>query len=210
MIYTLKDTDIDARTRQDYLLIADMVKPGSKVLDVGCSDGTLLELLRDERQVNGRGLELSQKKVNICVSRGLSVIQGDADRDLADYPADAYDYVILSQTIQATHNPRMVLREMLRVGRYAVVSFPNFGHWRVRGGLFFGGHMPVNDSLPYSWYDTPNIHFCTIDDFVNLCADMNVTVERALALKNNGEPIKLGHKRLANLLGEQAVFLLKR
>ena len=210
MIYTLKDMSIDARTREDYLLIAQMVKPGSKVLDVGCNDGTLLELLRDERRVNGRGVELSQKKVNICVARGLSVIQGDADRDLADYPADAYDYVILSQTIQATHNPRHVLREMLRVGRHAVVSFPNFGHWRVRSSLFFNGRMPVNESLPYTWYDTPNIHFCTIRDFVHLCDEMNVTVERALALKNDGNPIKLSHKRLANLLGEQAVFLLKR
>ncbi len=206
----LLETGAEARQRHDYQLIADMVKPGSKVLDIGCNDGNLLEFLRDERKVNGRGVEISQKKVNICVARGLSVIQGDADRDLVDYPADAYDYVILSQTIQATYNPRQVLREMLRVGRHAVVSFPNFGHWRVRSSLFFGGRMPVNESLPYSWYDTPNIHFCTIRDFVHLCREMNVMVEKALALKNDGEPIKLSHKRLSNLLGEQAVFLLKR
>lgn len=196
--------------RHDHLLITDMVTQGSKVLDIGCNDGTLLEMLRDRKGVNGRGMELKQKRVNICVARGLSVVQGDADRDLADYPTDAYDYVILSQTIQATTNPRQVLREMLRIGRHAVVSFPNFGHWRVRSSLFFGGRMPVNESLPYSWYDTPNIHFCTIRDFVELCREMNVTVERAMALRNDGSPIKLGHKRLANLFGEQAVFLLKR
>lgn len=210
MSETMSHIPVDGGQRKDHLLIADMVKPGAKVLDVGCNDGTLLQLLQDQRQVNGRGVELSQKQVNVCVARGLSVIQGDADRDLVDYPADAYDYVILSQTIQATRNPRQVLREMLRVGRYAVVSFPNFGHWRVRGSLFFNGRMPVNESLPYSWYDTPNIHFCTIRDFMRLCAEMNVTVEQALALKNDGGPIKLSHKRLANLLGEQAVFLLKR
>lgn len=210
MIKQLLETGVEAKRRHDYQLIAEMVKPGSKVLDVGCNDGNLLEYLRDERQVNGRGVELSQKKVNVCVARGLSVVQGDADRDLADYPTDAYDYVILSQTIQATRNPRQVLREMLRIGRHAVVSFPNFGHWRVRASLFFGGRMPVNESLPYSWYDTPNIHFCTIRDFVHLCDEMKVTAEKALALKNNGEPIRLRHKRLANLLGEQAVFLLKR
>lgn len=210
MSETMSHAPVDGGQRKDHLLIAEMVKPGAKVLDVGCNDGTLLQLLQDQRQVNGRGVELSQKQVNVCVARGLSVIQGDADRDLVDYPADAYDYVILSQTIQATRNPRQVLREMLRVGRYAVVSFPNFGHWRVRGSLFFNGRMPVNESLPYSWYDTPNIHFCTIRDFMRLCAEMNVTVEQALALKNDGGPIKLSHKRLANLLGEQAVFLLKR
>ncbi|PLX34904.1 MAG: methionine biosynthesis protein MetW [Hyphomicrobiales bacterium] len=210
MIETMAKIRESDHQRLDHLLIADMVEPGSKVLDVGCNDGTLLEMLSTQRQVKGRGIELSQKKVNICVARGLSVIQGDADRDLVDYPADAYDYVILSQTIQATHNPRTVLREMLRVGRHAVVSFPNFGHWRVRGSLFFNGRMPVNESLPYTWYDTPNIHFCTIRDFVDLCDEMKVSVERALAMKNNGEPIKMSHKRLANLLGEQAVFLLKR
>ncbi len=196
--------------RIDLQIIARMVKPNSKVLDVGCGDGELLALLAKMHNVDGRGMELSQSGVNKCVARGLSVIQGDADRDLAEYPSDAFDFVILSQTLQATRNPREVLRQMLRVGRHAIVSFPNFGSWRVRSSLFFGGRMPVNESLPHNWYDTPNIHFCTIDDFTALCDEMNVTVEKAVALKANGQKMKFGHSRFVNLLGEQAVFLLKR
>ncbi len=196
--------------RIDFLLIADMVQPGSKVLDVGCGNGELLSLLGKMHDIDGRGIEISQSGVNKCVARGLSVIQGDADQDLADYPSDAFDYVILSQTLQATRNPRKVLSQMLRIGRYAIVSFPNFGYWKVRSSLFFGGRMPVNENLPHSWFDTPNIHFCTIDDFLALCKEMNVTVERAVALKENGQKMKFGHAWFVNLLGAQAVFMLRR
>ena len=146
-----------------------MVERGAKVLDVGCGDGELLRLLGETRGVDGRGIELSREGVNECVAKGLAVIQGDADTDLADYPDDAFDYVILSQTLQATRHPRVVLEHMLRIGRRAVVSFPNFGHWQVRLQLLFAGHMPQTDILPYSWYDTPNIHHCTIKDFRQLC-----------------------------------------
>jgi len=196
--------------RNDFLVIAEMVEAGSRVLDVGCNDGSLLKLL-GERGVTGRGIEISQAGVNHCVAQGLSVIQGDADKDLADYPDDAFDYVILSQTIQATQRPRQVVEQLLRIGRHAVVSFPNFGHWRMRFDLVFRGRMPVTENLPYRWYETPNIHFCTIRDFVDLCEDLNVVVERKIALNAHGKPMPLDRNLwLVNMFGEQAVFLIKR
>ncbi|MCV6547362.1 MAG: methionine biosynthesis protein MetW [Cohaesibacter sp.] len=198
-------------TRIDHLLVAKMVEPGSKVLDVGSDDGALLDILCHQRNIKGRGIELSQKGVNKCVARGLSVIQGDADKDLIYYPDDSFDYVILSQTIQATHNPKAVLEHLLRIGRKAIVSFPNFGHWRVRADLLLHGRMPVNDYLPYSWYDTPNIHFCTVRDFVNLCSETNAIIEKAHGLKANGEGISFSAPWwFWNLFAEQAIFLLSR
>ncbi|MGB0749098.1 MAG: methionine biosynthesis protein MetW [Magnetospiraceae bacterium] len=196
--------------RVDQQLIADMIDPGSKVLDVGCGDGTLLSYLFQEKKVDGRGLELSVAGVNACVAEGLSVIQGDADQDLIHYPTQGFDYVILSQTLQAMRAPRTAVQQLLRIGRRAIVSFPNFGHWRVRSHLFFKGRMPVNDSLPYEWYDTPNIHFCTIRDFVVLCEELGITIERSIALDADGNTrgIRSG-LLMANLFGEQAVFLLK-
>src|SRR5271167_1157111 len=148
------------RYRGDHLLVAQMVERGSKVLDVGCGDGDLLQLL-ESRGIDGRGIELSREGVNRCVAKGLAVVQGDADTDLANYPDDAFDYVILSQTLQATRQPRVVLEHLLRIGRRAIVSFPNFGHWKIRSQVAFGGHMPRTDNLPYAWWDSPNIHFCT-------------------------------------------------
>jgi len=197
-------------SRVDLLLIAEMVKPGSRVLDIGCGDGELLRILADKHGVDGRGIELSQAGVNSCVAQGLSVIQGDADADLAYYPDLAFDYAILSQTIQATYNPRHVLEQLLRIGKHAVVSFPNFGHWRVRTQLMFGGHMPRTNNLPERWYDTPNIHLCTIKDFLGLCEDMGVKVERAIALNAYGTKLVSMPLFAQNLFGEQAVFLLSR
>ena len=156
------------KIRVDLQQVADLVPAGSSVLDVGCGDGTLLGYLTRFKQVDGRGLELSMSRVRAAVSHGLSVIQGNLETDLKDYPANAFDYVILSQTLQATHNPRAVMEELLRVGRRAIVSFPNFGHWRVRLSVMFGGRMPVTPTLADSWFDTPNIHLCTILDFIGL------------------------------------------
>ena len=200
---------MSATIRVDLQLIADMVEAKTRALDIGCGDGALLAYLMNFKQVDARGMELSQAGVNACVASGLSVIQGNADTDLFDYPDSAFDYVILSQTLQATRAPRAVLEQMLRVGKRAIVSFPNFAHWQVRLRLVFGGRMPNTPSLPYKWYDTPNIHLCSIDDFRALCGEMGVRIERAIVLDRNSAPINMP-PLLANLIGEQAVFMLRR
>jgi methionine biosynthesis protein MetW len=197
--------------RVDHLLIAQMVAPGSRVLDVGCGDGALLQLLTDTKEVDGRGIEVSRERVNACVARGLSVIQGDADRDLDDYPDGAFDYAILSLTIQATRQPKTVLQQLLRIGRRAIVSFPNFGHWRVRSQLLLTGRMPVNEHLPDAWYVSPNAHLCTIKDFVDLCRVVDARVERAVAFNSWGSQLGTWIPLTAhNMLGEKAVFMLAR
>jgi methionine biosynthesis protein MetW len=197
--------------RVDLKLIADMIDPGSRVLDVGCGDGTLLAWLGKHRNVDGRGIELSMAGVSAAVSHGLSVIQGDADTDLKDYPSGAFDYVVLSQTLQATYEPKTVLSHMLRIGRRAIVSFPNFGHWRVRTHLLFNGRMPVTDTLAYAWYETPNIHFCTIRDFLGLCRDLGIAVDKGIALDREGKVMPIdGCGITANLLAEQGLYVLSR
>ena len=168
--------------RPDLAAIAEMIAGGVKVLDIGCGDGLLLEYLVHTKNVDGRGLELSQQNVNHCVARGLSVVQGDADTDLGEYPSGIFDMVILSQTIQATRHPRHVLQELLRIGKHVIVSFPNFGHWRVRLSLMLFGRMPNTQTLGHSWYDTPNIHLCTIADFLSLVHQVGGRIERAVAL----------------------------
>lgn len=203
---TLREAD-----RVDHLLIADMVAKGARVLDVGCGDGALLQLLTDRRRVDGRGIEVTREKVNACVARGLSVIQGDADRDLDKYPDKAFDYAILSLTIQATRQPKPVLENLLRIGRHAIVSFPNFGHWWIRSQLLTTGRMPTTVNLPEAWYDSPDAHLCTIRDFVDLCRLVDARVEHKVAFNASGRQLGTWMPlTLHNLLGEKAVFLLAR
>ncbi|MEZ5925654.1 MAG: methionine biosynthesis protein MetW [Hyphomicrobiaceae bacterium] len=197
--------------RVDHLLIAGMVTAGARVLDVGCGDGDLLELLAETRQVDGRGIEKDRAEVSECVARGLSVIHGDADTDLAFYPDKSFDYAVLSLTIQATKGPKPVLENLLRIGRHAIVSFPNFAHWRPRLKFTLLGRMPVTDSLPYRWYDTPNIHLCSIRDFLELCGEVGAEVEQLIVLDSAGRPVPGRVPTfLQNFVGTQAVLLLTR
>jgi methionine biosynthesis protein MetW len=197
--------------RLDLRLIAEMVEPRTRVLDIGCGDGALLDILVHEKGVDGRGIEIDMGAVAAAVAQGLAVIHADADTDLAFYPDGAFDYVILSRTLQATERPREVLAQMLRIGRRAIVSFPNFGHWTVRLALLATGRMPRTRALDRAWYDTPNIHLCTISDFFDLCAMDGYVVERWLGVDEQGKRTPWRrNRRLANLFAEQGLFLLSR
>ena len=191
--------------RSDYAIIGDIVEPGTRVLDLGCGEGELLEWLAANKDVDARGVEISGAKVQRAIARGVSVFQCDIEEALADYPDGIFDYVILSQTLQETRQPLHVLREMLRVGRRAIVAFPNFGHWRVRWSMLVSGRAPRTQLFPYEWYESPNIHFLTVHDFENLAAAEKLIVERRYFLA--------GHRKvtvLPNLLAEVAVFLVRR
>jgi methionine biosynthesis protein MetW len=192
--------------RPDLAVIAAHVRAGARVLDVGCGDGALMAALRDDKGVDARGLEIDAGNVAAAVGRGLSVVQGDADVDLAAYPSNSFDYAVLSQTLQTARAPDRVLAELLRIGARAFVSFPNFAHWRVRLSLLWGGRMPVTRTLPERWYDTPNIHHLTVDDFRAFVAEQGVTVEAAWFLAGD----RRRDPTAANLLAEHAIFLLRR
>jgi len=194
------------KLRPDLQIIADNIAPGSRVLDIGCGDGALMAALRDEKGCDARGLEIDPANVARAVARGLSVVQGDADTDLAAYPDASFDYAVLSQTLQTTHRPDMILAELLRIGKQAFVSFPNFAHWRIRMSLLLRGRMPVTRLIPQSWYDTPNIHHVTIDDFRALVRDGRFAQEEQWFLSGD----KQTGRAMANLLAEHAVFLLRR
>ena len=197
--------------RGDLRLIADLVEPRTRVLDVGCGDGALLDFLARTKQVDARGIELSQAGVHNCVSHGLAVVQGDADTDLAIYPDGSFDYVILSQTIQAMRRPRDVLEQMLRIGRHGIVSFTNYAYWRARWHLMLRGRMPMARCLPDPWYGTANIHPCTLEDFEHLCAELGLVIEHRMCLTASGEPRRFASQRLFdNWLSEQALFVLSR
>jgi methionine biosynthesis protein MetW len=192
--------------RPDLAVIADHIDPGTRVLDIGCGDGVLMAALRDEKQVDARGLEIDPAQVEQCVARGLSVVQGDADRDLSEYPDGGFDYAILSQTLQTAERPDLMLDQLLRVGRQAFVSFPNFAHWRMRRALLMTGRMPVTRHLPVSWYETQNIHHVTVTDFRELLRDMKVTADRSWFFAGDREISAAG----ANWRAEYAVFQLSR
>ncbi|QHI95784.1 methionine biosynthesis protein MetW [Aristophania vespae] len=197
--------------RVDQQLIADMIPHGSRVLDVGSGDGHLIDYLFNHKGCEAQGIEIDMRSVTQSVAHGLPVIQGDADHDLADYPAHTFDYVVLQRTLQAVEKPREVLKQLLRIGRYAVVSFPNFGHWRLRWQLLHTGRMPMTPVWNTPWYITPNIHPCTIYDFMALCEAENYKVEKWLAVKEDGCSLPWHRSiRLANLFGEQALFLLRK
>ncbi len=197
--------------RPDLAVIAALIRPGARVLDVGCGAGELLAYLRDVKQVDGRGVEIDQRLANRAIAAGIPVIQGDVDSDLPHYPDAAYDYVVLSQTLQAMKDPRAVLQDLVRIGKQAIVSVPNFGHWKNRFYLAVRGRMPVTQTLSYQWYDTPNIHFCTIADFVVFCEELQIAIEDRVMVDAAGKKAKFsGRARMANLFGEQGVFLLRR
>jgi methionine biosynthesis protein MetW len=191
--------------RSDFAIIGEIVEPRSRVLDLGCGEGELLQWLVENKDVEARGVEISREHVRRAIARGVSVYQGDIDEGLADYPDSAFDYVILSQTLQETHHPRAVLREMLRVGRRVIVAFPNFGHWRVRLSMLLSGRAPRTALFPYAWYDSPNIHFLTMEDFEELAAMEGLRVERRYALSGRRKV-----EWLPNLRAEVAVFLVSR
>jgi len=192
--------------RSDLSIIAENIRTGARVLDVGCGDGALMAALRDQKGVDARGLEIESANVSAAVARGLAVVQGDADTDLVDYPDKGFDYAILSQTLQTTRRPDLVLDQLLRIGGQAFVSFPNFAQWKIRFAHMFGGRMPVTKQLPHRWYDTPNIHHVTIDDFKSFVADRGYAIKGEWYLSGG----KIRGVRGANLLAEHAVFLLER
>lgn len=201
----------EAARREDFKAILALVQPGARVLDIGCGEGALLELLTREKQVDGRGLEISPANVSLCLARGLAVVQGDADHDLDDFPTRAFDYAVLSQTLQTVRQPRHVLAELLRIADHAIVSFPNFGHWRVRWSLLTQGRMPTTGALPTAWWETENIHLCTLRDFTQLCADLDLRIEACAALAADKPARSIDPLRaIENWRAEQALFLLTR
>ena len=197
--------------KSEYKIIADLIENNSRVLDVGCDDGTLMEFLKKNRNVNIRGIEISKERVQTCIAKGLTVIEGNAEYDLKQFPNDSFDYVILGQTLQAFINPEVVIKELLRVGKKAVVTIPNFGHWKVRFNLLIGGTMPVTKSLPNDWYNTPNIHMCTIKDFEKFSKIMNFKIFKSLALINkNVSNINRSNLFLKNFFAELGIFLIEK
>ena len=197
--------------KTEYKIIADIIDNNSSILDVGCDDGTLMEFLKANKSTNIRGIEISKKKVQTCIAKGLTVIEGNAEFDLKQFPNDSFDYVVLGQTLQAFVNPELVINELLRVGKKAIITIPNFGHWRVRLNLLIKGTMPITNSLPHNWYNTPNIHMCTIKDFVKFSEKIGFKIFKSLALKNKKiSNINDSNLFIKNLFGEIGIFLIEK
>jgi len=197
--------------KSEYKIILDLIEDSSRVLDVGCDDGTLMELLKKKKDVDIRGIEISKEKVQICISKGLTVIEGNAEFDLRQFPDNSFDYVVLGQTLQAFINPEIVIKELLRVGKKAIVTIPNFGHWKVRLDLLTKGTMPVTKTLPNNWYNTPNIHMCTIKDFVSFSKKIDFKIFKSFALINkNISNINNSNLFFKNLFSELGIFLIEK
>ena len=195
----------------EYKIIADIITENTRVLDVGCDDGSLMEFLKKNKNLNIRGIEISKEKVQTCISKGLTVIEGDAEFDLKQFPDKSFDYVVLGQTLQAFINPEIVIKELLRVGNKAIVTIPNFGHWKVRLNLLFQGTMPVTKTLPNEWYNTPNIHMCTIKDFFKFSETINFKIFKSIALMNkNVSTINKSNLSIKNLFCELGIFLIEK
>jgi len=195
--------------KSEFKIIANLLPNNSRVLDVGCGDGTLMKFLYNEKNIDVRGLELNEENVEICISKGLSVIEGNAETELGQFPDKSFDFVILSQTLQAFYNPVTVLDHLLRIGKSSIVSIPNFGYWKVRSSLLFFGKMPETKSIPYKWYNTPNLHMCTIKDFYELCENKKISMKKIIGINNN--KISLIHNnniKLKNLFSEVGIFLI--
>jgi methionine biosynthesis protein MetW len=197
--------------KKEFKIIADLIEKNTKVLDVGCGDGTLMEFLKNNKEINIRGIEISKNKVQKCISKGLTVIEGDAEKDLKQFPDHSFDYVILSQTLQAFLNPEKVISELLRVGKKAIVTIPNFGYWKVRLHLLIRGTMPITRTLPDEWYNTPNIHMCTIKDFFNFCKNKDISLYKSIALQNlKSSNINNSNIAIKNLSAVLGIFLIEK
>ena len=197
--------------KQEFKIISNLINKNTRVLDVGCGDGTLMEYLKNSRKIDIRGIEISKNNVQKCLSKGLTVIEGDAEKDLLQFPDGSFDFVILSQTLQAFLTPEIVIKELLRVGKKAVVTIPNFGFWKVRLHLLLKGTMPITKNLPDEWYNTPNLHMCTLKDFYNFCENRNIKLDQSIALKNEKiSNINKLNLNIKNLSAELGIFLIER
>jgi len=196
--------------KNEFKIIAKIINNNKRVLDIGCGDGTLMEYLKKNQQNDVRGLEPDKNLVQKCIAKGLSVIEGDAEKELTQFPEKSFDYVILTQTLQAFLNPEEVLNQLLRIGKQTIVSIPNFGHWKIRLHLLFKGTMPVTNNIPYDWYNTPNLHMCTIQDFVNFCNKKNIKIDQSMCLTNEKiSKITITNIRYKNIFSQLGVFLIK-
>ena len=195
--------------KREFEIIADLLPKNSRVLDVGCGDGTLMDFLLKEKNIDVRGLELEEENVETCISKGLSVIEGNAETELYQFPDQSFDYVVLSQTLQAFYKPDKVLNELLRIGKSVIVSIPNFGYWKVRTSLLFFGKMPITKTLPNTWFNTPNLHMCSIKDLYNYCEDQNINIKKVIGInENNTSLIKRSNLEMKNLFSKLGIFLI--